>query len=252
MQLSYFRIQNEAAAMDEYEEEVLEPAECSQQSLEETTSLAVTSQHGAPKSYKCQLCNEIFLSVHQLFSHELRDHEHIGTSQIDHIKKPLPKYNQHEKVFSSKNEVRQTQIHDTNPRAEASETKNSQKQEGNPQTHTSDMGGKSQKQDGNQRTDASNMGMHTSSMGGKAQEQDGNQQTHTSNMEGSLNRQVGNQETHTSNVEGKSQKQDGNQTHTSNMEGSLKRQVGNQETHTSNVEGKSQKQDGNQDRKSVV
>jgi hypothetical protein len=229
MHHSYFRIQNEAAEMDECEEEILEPAQCSQQSLKETTSLAASPQHGAIKSYKCQLCNEIFLSVHQLFSHELRDHEHIGTSQINHIKKQLPKYNQHEKVFSSINDVSEAKMHDTNPWTDDSFTENSQKQ------------------DGNLQTDASNLGKCTSSIGGELQGQDGNQKTHISNMEGKSQKQDGNQQTHISNMEGKSQEQDGNQhTHTSAMEGKSQKEDGNQQAHASDMEEKSQKQDGNE------
>ncbi|PNF15367.1 hypothetical protein B7P43_G01004 [Cryptotermes secundus] len=259
------RIQNKAASVVECQEQIPEPVQCSQQSSKETTSLAASSQCTAPKSYKCQQCNEIFLSVHQLFSHELRDHEHVGISQIGHNKKPLPKYNQHEKVSSPKNDVHESKTHDTNPRTEACDTNNSQQQEedlqidasnigiqtpskegkvqsqdGTQQTHTSNIEGKLQRQDGNQQT-------HTSNMEGKSQKQDGNQQIHTSNTEGKSCKQDGNQHTLTSNIEGKSQKQDGNrQTDTSSMKGRSQKQDGNQQIHTSNMEGKSQKQDGNQ------
>jgi hypothetical protein len=187
--------------VDECEEEMLEPAQCSQQSSKETTSLAASPQHGATKSYKCQLCSEIYLSVHELFSHELRDHEHIGTSQINHIKKQLSKVDKHEEVFSSMNDVSEARMHDTSPWTDGSVANNSQKQGGTLQA------------------DASNLGMCTSSIGGKLQGQDGNQQTHISNTEGKSNKEDGNQQTHTSNMEGKSQKQDGNkQTRTSRME----------------------------------
>jgi hypothetical protein len=261
---SHFRIQSEGAEMDEYEEQISEPAQCSQHSSKEM-SAAASPQCGATKSYKCQICNEIFLTVHQLFSHELRDHEHIGTSQINHIKKPLSKYNQHEKVFSSKNDVCETRVHNTNQWTGGSFTNNSQTEEGNlqtdvsnvgmhtfnvagtfhgqdgdQQTPTSSMEGKSQKQDGNQE-------IHSSSMEEKSENQDGNQQAHISIKEEKSEKQDQNEQTHTSNMEERSQKQDGTQQiHISDLE--EKSQKGNQQTYISNREGKSQEQDGKQQR----
>ncbi|XP_021916512.1 zinc finger protein 836-like isoform X2 [Zootermopsis nevadensis] len=141
------RIQNEAAALDGCDEHIQEPAQCSQKFPEETKSLAVNSQRGATKSYKCQLCNEIFLSAHELFSHELKNHEHVGTSQTNQIKKPsLQMRGQCEEIFSSKNGVYQTEIHDRNPRAEALNMRNSHKE----QTGICNMG---QEQDGNEQAE---------------------------------------------------------------------------------------------------
>jgi hypothetical protein len=113
-------------------------------------------------------------------------------------------------------------------------------EDGNQKTHISDMEGKSENEDGNQQT-------HIFNMEGKSQKQDGIQQTHISDMEGKSNKEDGNHQTHTSNMEGKSQKEDRNQqTDTSNMDGKSKKKDWNQQAHTSNMEGKSQKKDGNQ------
>jgi hypothetical protein len=135
--------------MDDYDEQTQEPVQCSQASPEETDFVAGNSQPGATKLYECQMCNKTFLNAHQLFSHELRSHEHVGTSQTDQIKKlPLLKYSQCEKVFSSQNDVHQTEIHNRNLWTDASDMRNSQKQERNPQTKVS------QKQDGTPQTEA--------------------------------------------------------------------------------------------------
>jgi hypothetical protein len=242
MHLIYFRIQNEAAAIDGCDEHKQEPAQCSQKFPEETNSLAVNSQLDATKSYKCQLCNEIFLSVHELFSHELKNHENVGTSQIDRIKKPsLQMYSQCKEVFSSKNDAHQTEILDRNPRTDALNMRNSQKQEWNPQTEAFNMRGKPQKQDGNQQRSISNMGWkqdgnQQTGISNMGQEQDGNQQTGISNMG---HEQDGNQQTGISNM---GQEQDGNQqTAFLNMG---QKQDENQQTAILNM---GQKQDGDQE-----
>jgi hypothetical protein len=255
--------------VDDHEEWIQAPAQCKQQSLKDTTS--GNSQHGKTKSYRCQICGEIFLSAHQLFSHELRDHEHVGILQVDQTKnQPLPKYNQCEKVSSSENGVHETKMHDRTLWKEASNLTNSQKyeempqveacimreksqkqgeshkthvggklqpQDGKLQTELSDIRGKSQKQDGDQQTD-------TCSMGRKSMQQGGDQQTDTCKMGKKSQKQDGNQQTDTCKMGRKSQKQDWNQqTDSCNMETKSQKQDGDEQTDTCNMGKKSQKQD---------
>ena len=257
-------------------EEIQAPAQCKEHLLKDVTS--VDSQHGKTKSYRCQVCNEIFLSAHQLFSHELRDHEHVGILQIDHTKKqPLPKYNHCEKVSSSEYGVHETNMHEEIPLVEASIMRGTLHKQGKSnQTHTSNLGGESQPQDGELQAESSdirekpqkqdgNQQTHTFIMGGssqmqdgnwqadtcnmveKSQKQDGNQQTDRCSMERNLQKQDGDKQRDTCNIGRKSQKQGGNQqTDTCNMGGKSQEQDGNQQTDTCNMGGKSQEQDGNQ------
>jgi uncharacterized C2H2 Zn-finger protein len=188
MHLIYFRIQNEATVMDSCDEHIKELVQCSQKFSEGTTSLAINSQLGGTKSYKCQLCNEIFFSAHKLFSHELKKHEHVVTSQTDQNKKPsLQMYGQYEEVLSSKNDAHQTKILHGNPWTEALNTINSQKQEWDLQTEACNMKGKPHKHNGSLQTGILNMGQkpdRDQEMGisNKGRKQDGNQQTDISNM----------------------------------------------------------------------
>jgi hypothetical protein len=221
------------------------------------------------------VCSEIFHSAHQLFSHELREHEHVGILQIDHTKKQsLPKYNQCEEVSSSENGVHETKMHDR--RKEASNLKSSKEQEEIPQveasvtrgtlqnqyeshkTHTSNLGGKLQLQDGKLQAESSdfrgksqkqgrNRQTHTSIIGRSSQMQDGNQQPDTCKIGGKSQKQGGNQRPDTCSMGRKSEKQHGDQqTDTCNMGRKSEQQDGNQQTDTCNIGGKSQKQDGNQ------
>lgn len=224
--------------MDGRGEQIQAPAQCKQQLLKDTTS--VDSQHGKTKSYRCQVCNKIFLSVHQLLSHELRDHEHVGILQIDDTKKQLlSKYNQREKVSSSENGVHETNMHDRNLWKESTNLKNSQHEE-IPQVEASVRRGTLQKQDKSNQT-------HMSNLGGKLQLQDGELQSESSDIRGKPHKQDGNQQTHTCNVEGKSPKQDGNQqTDICSMGRKLQKQDGDEQRYTCNIGKKSQKQGGNQ------
>ena len=242
--------------MDGHGEQIQAPAQCKQQLLKDTTS--VYSQHGKTKSYRCQMCNKIFLSAHQLFSHELRDHEHVGILQIDDSEKQLlPKYNQCEKVSSSENGVHETNMHDRNLWKKSTNLKNSQHEE-IPQVEASFRRGTLQKQDKINQT-------HVSNLGGKSQPQDGELQSESYDIRGEPQKQDGNQETHTCNMGGKSQKQDGNQqtdicsmgrksqkqgrnqqTDTCSMGRESWKQDGDQETVTGNMGRKSEKQDGDQ------
>lgn len=224
--------------MDGRGEQTQAPAQCKQQMLKDTTS--VDSQHGKTKSYGCEMCNKIFLSAHQLFSHELRDHEHVGILQIDDTKKQLlPKYNQCEKVSNSENCVHETNMHDRNLWKESTNLKNS-KHEEIPQVEASVRRGTLQKQDKINRT-------CTSNLGGKLQLEDGELQSESSDIRGKPQKQDGNQQTHTCNMGGKSQKQDGNQqTDICSMERKLQKQDGDEQRYTCNIGRKSQKQGGNQ------
>ena len=224
--------------MDGHGEQIQAPAQCKQRLLKDTTS--VDSQRGKTKSYRCQVCNKIFLSAHQLFSHELRDHEHVGILQVDDTKKQLlPKYNQCEKVSSSENGVHVTNMHDRNLWKESTNLKNSQHEE-IPQVEASVRRGTLQKQDKSNQT-------HTSNVGGKLQPQDWELQSESSDIRGKPQKQDGNQQTHTCNMGGKSQKQDGNQqTDTCSMGRESQKQDGDQETDTCNLGRKSEKQDGDQ------
>ena len=260
--------------MDGCGEQIQEPAQCKQQLLKDTTS--VDSRHVKTKSYRCQVCNKIFLSAHQLFSHELRDHEHVGILQIDDTKKQiLPKYNQCEKVSSSENGVHVTNVHDRNLWKESTNLKNSQheeipevepsvrrgtlqKQDKSNQTHMSNLGGKLQPQDGELQSESSdirgkpqkqdgNQQTHTCNMGGKSQKQDGNQQTDICSMGRKLQKQNRDEQRYTCNIGRKSQKQGGNQqTDTCSMGRESQKQDGDQETDTGNMGRKSEKQDGDQ------
>ena len=260
--------------MDGCGEKIQEPAQCKEQLLKNTTS--VDSRCGKTKSYRCQVCNKIFLSAHQLFSHELRDHDHVGILQIDDTKKQiLPKYNQCEKVSSSENGAHVTNMHDRNLWKESANLKDSQ-HEGIPQVEPSVRRGTLQKQDESNQTHASNLEgklqlqdgelqSESSDIRGKPQKQDGNQQTHTCNMGGKSQKQDGNQQTdicsmgrklwkqnrdeqrYTCNIGRKSQKQGGNQqTDTCSMGRESQKQDGDQETDTGNVGRKTEKQDGDQ------